>query len=91
MTHDSGVLDFKASRKARIITSRNVAGEHVGVGHAAAQGKWRFKTSKCQDLCHDVLKEEGIHSSGANGANLFLVGQDGDGGTRRSVALKLCD
>ena len=89
VTHDSRVLDFKATSKAWVITSRNVAGEHVGVSHAAAQGKWRLKTSKRQDLCHDVLKEEGIHASGANGANLFLVGQDGDGGTCRSVALKL--
>ena len=89
VTHDGRVLNFKATRKARIITSRNITGEHVGVGHAATQGKWRLKTGKCQDLCHDVLKEEGVHASSANGANLFLVGQNGNGGTCRSVALKL--
>ena len=89
VTHDGGVLDFKATSKAWVITSRNVAREHVGVSHAAAQKKWRLKTGKRQNLCHDVLKEEGVHASSANGANLFLVGQDGDGSTCRSVALKL--
>ncbi len=53
----------------------NVAGKH-GVP-AAAQRKWRLKTGKCQDFCHDVLSQ-GVHASSANGANLF-VGQDGDG------------
>ncbi len=75
-------LDFKATCKDHNPVETSL--ESTVSNGAAAQGKSvRFKPASAVDLCHDVLKEEGVHASCANGSLSLCLVKMVDGGTSR--------
>ena len=73
----------------RIVGTRDIGREHLGVGEAAAQAELAVLAAGVHELCEDVLEEVRLHARGADAADLFLVDeQAARGALARSIALK---
>ncbi len=68
------VCRTKTTRKARVVNQQYITGEQE-LAMQRRRGKWRLKTSRCQDSVAILPRKRGVHASSANRI-VFLVGQD---------------